>query len=222
MNICSPPAVIRQTAALLFAIAVQSVCAAAPGGAYESAVTELQQGWDVANYDTQGKARAEALARLVKRAEAVTTQYPDRAEGWIWSGIIRSTYAGAKSGLGALSQARAARRDLEKAIELNPVAMQGSAYTSLGTLYYKVPGWPLGFGSRDKAASYLRRAREIDPDGIDSNYFYGEFLYEQGDAEAALAHLQRAQQAAPRLDREIADRGRQAEIRTLLARISAE
>ena len=35
---------------------------------------------------------------------------------------------------------------------------RGSAYTSLGTLYFKVPGWPVGFGDEEKAEELLRKA----------------------------------------------------------------
>jgi tetratricopeptide (TPR) repeat protein len=114
-------------------------------------LADLQQRWAVANYALHDKPRVAALELLVQDAEAVTGRYPQRAEGWIWSGIIRSTLAGAKGGLGALGIAKAAKRDLERAIELDPAALDGSAYTSLGTLYSKVPGWPVGFGNEKKA-----------------------------------------------------------------------
>ncbi len=37
-----------------------------------------------------------------------------------------------------------ARASLEAALKIAPEALDGSAYTSLGSLYYQVPGWPLG------------------------------------------------------------------------------
>lgn len=40
---------------------------------------------------------------------------------------------------------------LEQVIEKAPETLDGSAYTSLGSLYYQVPGWPIGFGDDDKA-----------------------------------------------------------------------
>jgi hypothetical protein len=44
-----------------------------------------------------------------------------------------------------------ARKDFEAAIALDKTALAGSAYTSLGSLYYQVPSWPPGFGSNKKA-----------------------------------------------------------------------
>ncbi len=192
------------------------------GDALLTDVADLQQRWAVANYELRDKPRVAALELLVQDAEEVTGRYPQRAEGWIWSGIIRSTLAGAKGGLGALGIAKAAKRDLEQAIELDPAALDGSAYTSLGTLYSKVPGWPVGFGSDKKADALLREALQINPDGIDANYFYGEFLYEKDRRAEAETYLQRARQAPPRPGRELADSGRQKEIAELLARVRAK
>ena len=104
-------------------------------------------------------------------------------------------------------------------MKLDPQALQGSAYTSLGTLYYKVPGFPIGFGNKNKAREYLQHALAINPDGVDPNFFYGEFLLEQDEYEQALEHLQKALQAPPRPGREQADAGRRKEIEMLIARV---
>lgn len=190
-------------------------------GAFDAAIADLQQRWAVANYEMRGKPRLTALQNLILEAERLTTAHPNRAEAWIWSGIVRSTMAGAEGGMHALGAANAARADLERALALDPGALHGSAYTSLGALYYKVPGWPVGFGDKEKAEAMLRRALEINPDGIDSNYFYGDFLLEQGHRRKAREYLLRAQQAPPRPGRPLADSGRQREIAKLLERATA-
>jgi tetratricopeptide (TPR) repeat protein len=135
---------------------------------------------------------------------------------------VLSTYAGASGGLGALGLVRQAREKLEAAEKISPDVLDGSIYTSLGSLYYKVPGWPLSFGDDNRAREYLLRALEINPDGIDPNYFYGEFLAEQGEDQEARRYLERALNAPPRPDRPLADQGRRDEIRTLLAKLAPE
>ena len=104
---------------------------------------------------------------------------PQAAELHIWHGIVLSTWAGAKGGLGALGLVKQAKAELEKAIELDPAALDGSAYTSLASLYYQVPGWPIGFGDEDKAEALFKQALALNPDGIDPNYFHGDFLLRQ-------------------------------------------
>lgn len=186
----------------------------------EAGLADVQAGWATANYRTPaGDPKVAAFEALSKRADALVKAYPGRAEPLIWQGIVLSTYAGAKGGLGALGLAKQSRAALEAALKIAPDALQGSAYTSLGTLYYKVPGFPLGFGDKKRARQYLQQALALNPDGIDPNYFYGEFLFEQDDYAQALDHLQKALNAPPRPGREVADEGRHEEIRALMAKV---
>jgi tetratricopeptide (TPR) repeat protein len=182
-------------------------------------VARLQQRWAEVNYQLEGKAQLTAFEELVREADSATSQNPGSAALLIWSGIIKSSYAGAKGGLGAMKLAKASRADLEKAMEIDPKALHGSAYTSLGTLYFKVPGWPVGFGDEDKAEELLREALSLNPDGIDPNYFYGDFLLDQKRYAEAEQALLRAQQAPSRQDRPIADAGRQKEIQVALLKV---
>jgi len=186
-------------------------------------VHDLQTRWAVANYElADKKAKLEAFETLQASAEHYTAEHPDDADGWVWSGIIKSTYAGAKGGLGALGLAKAARKDLEASLAIDDQAMHGSAYTSLGTLYFSVPGWPIGFGSDKKAEQMLRKGLELNPDGIDSNYFYAEYLRDQDNTTGARNHYAKARAASPRPDRPLADRGRQQEITSALAELGTE
>lgn len=197
--------------------------AAVADPAFDAELLSIQQAWAKVNYETPaGDPRVHAFDVLEKRAEGFVKQHPDRAEALIWEGIIESSYAGAKGGLGALGLAKEARGNLEAALKINPGALDGSAYTSLGTLYYKVPGFPLGFGDHDKARQLLKKALELNPNGIDPNYFFAEFLYEQGEYAQALQYLDRAAKAPPRPGREVADKGRQAEIAALTAKVKAK
>ena len=179
-------------------------------------VEKIQTGWAEANYQLAGKRQQEAFEALIAEADAVTRAHPDIADAWVWSGIVKSTYAGIASPLSAMKYAKAARSDLEKAIAINGNALNGAAYTSLGVLYAHVPGWPIGFGDDDKAEQLLKKGLAIAPDDIDSNYFYGQFLAEHHKADAARAYLQKAQQASPRAGRQVADLGRQGDISELL------
>jgi cytochrome c-type biogenesis protein CcmH/NrfG len=198
----------------------------AASAAEDEIATELlaiQHAWDKANYETTDPvAKKSSFEALSARAEALVRNHPGRAEPLVWQGIVLSTYAGVKGGIGALSMAKKSRDSLLAAAKLNGDALNGSAYTSLGALYYKVPRWPVGFGDHDKAREYLRKALALNPNGIDPNYFYGELLFEEGDYAQALSHLQQAMAAPARPDRPLADSGRRAEINALIARVRAE
>lgn len=182
----------------------------------------LQARWAEINYQVADKEREAAFAGLQEEAEQALAQAPDSPELLIWRGIILSSRAGAKGGLGALDLVKQARASLEAALSVDPAALDGSAYTSLGSLYYQVPGWPIGFGSSEKAEEMLREALAINPDGIDPNYFYGDYLFRQKRYDEARSALLHALAAGDRPGREAADEGRREEIRMLLAKVAAK
>ncbi|WP_317933116.1 hypothetical protein [Halioxenophilus sp. WMMB6] len=208
----------RQTLAIL----VLSVLSLVGVDALADPHTQLQADWAKANYLLQGDEKLNLFEKLLAEADAAKQANPKDARVFIWSGIINSSYAGAKGGLGALKFAKQAKRDLEAAMAIDESALQGSAFTSLGTLYFKVPGWPIGFGDDKKAETMLKKALAINPTGIDSNYFYADYLYAKGDYEAALRYAKLAEQAPARPDRPVADEGRHGEISELLQKISAK
>ena len=63
-----------------------------------------------------------------------------------------------------------------------------------------MPGWPIGFGNDEKARELLDKALALNPDGIDPNYFLGDFLYRKGDYAAARQALDKALKAPARPD----------------------
>lgn len=177
----------------------------------------LQTRWAEIKYQLPEGQREKAYAALVEEAKVARAAHPQEASFLIWEGIIRSTYAGAKGGLGALDEVKTAKKLFEKSIEMAPDALAGSAYTSLGSLYYQVPGWPLGFGDDGKAKAMLLKGLSYNPDGIDSNYFYGDFLLDQKQYSQALDAFEKALKAQPRPSRLSADEGRKKEIEAGIA-----
>ena len=187
----------------------------------DDAVTELQRDWEVIRYQTPAAEREKRFEALAGKAHQLSATYPGRSEPLVWEGIVVSSWAGERGGLGALSLVKQAKAVYEQAIQIDGKALDGSAYNSLGVLYYKVPGWPLGFGDKDKAKELLQKALALNPQGIDPNFFYAEYLVETRHADEAVPYLERALQAPPRPGRQVADTGRREEVRALLAKIKA-
>ncbi|MEE4249569.1 MAG: hypothetical protein V2I38_03185, partial [Alcanivoracaceae bacterium] len=124
---------------LVLTLALLPLSALSQAGALE----DIQRDWAVANYELSGDEQESALLVLVKTTEAaVKASSKKDAPLLIWDGIVKSTLAGKQGGFGALSLVKASRKSLEQALDLDPDALDGSAYTSLGALYYQVPGWP--------------------------------------------------------------------------------
>jgi len=204
----------RFTLAILAAL----IAVATPIHADEASdIARLQTRWAEVKYQVPEAQREKAFAELAAEAKTLREAHAKEAPYLVWEGIIRATYAGAKGGLGALGEAKKARALFEQSISLDPTALSGSAYTSLGSLYYQVPGWPVGFGDDDKADEMLRKGLALDPDGIDANFFWGDYLLDQDRYEEAITAFERARTAPPRPGRESADAGRRTEIDAKIA-----
>jgi tetratricopeptide (TPR) repeat protein len=177
-----------------------------------SDILTIQQQWARANYATPGDDQEQAFEDLVNNARKLTDQWQGKAEPLVWLAISLSTDAGVNGGFSALGKVKEARQHLEAAEKIDAQVLDGSVYTSLGSLYYQVPGWPIGFGDDDKAEVFLKKALAINPEGIDPNYFYGDFQLEEGNYAVAAEYLTQASKAPARPQRPLADKGRQAEI----------
>ena len=187
-------------------------------------VFQLKKTWEQLKYKTPLQEQEKGFEALLSQSQKITSQYPDKAEPLVWQGIIEGTFAGVRNGisgqLAALSLVKDAKIHFEQAIKIDPQGSNGSAYTSLGSLYYQVPPWPIAYGDNEKARELLVKGVNLNPDGIDANFFYGEFLYKRGELNKATEVLKKGLQAAPREGREIADEGRKKEINDLLKKIA--
>lgn len=185
----------------------------------DDAVVDLAREWATIKYKSPAAEQAPKFETLAEKAHKVTATFPDRAEPLVWEGIIVSSFAGAKGGIGALGLAKQAKALYESALQIDPNVLDGSAYNSLGVLYYRVPGWPIGFGDKPKAQELLQKALAINPQGIDPNFFYAEYLVESGKPAEAVPYLERAINAPARPGRDVADAGRRAEASELLRKV---
>ncbi len=184
-------------------------------------LSKLQTEWARIKYQIADKEeQLSAIHVLEQQASQFSGANPTRAEPKIWEGIILSTEAGIIKGMSALPKVEKAKALFEESIKLDPNALDGSAYTSLGSLYYQVPGWPVAFGDDEKAEQSLKKALSMNPNGIDPNYFYGDFLLQDGRTTEAKTYLERALSAPNRPGRDLADAGRRQEIKAALAKLT--
>ena len=182
-------------------------------------VDSLAQGWAYAYYQLPDAQKDVALIALQGRARELAHRGKPRADALVWEAIITASRVPYEEvGEGDLAW-RHARELLLSAEQLDPHAMDGLVYASLGRLYDEVPGWPLSFGNKKTARTYLERALQIDPHSIDANFYYGALLAEQGDDRHARSYLNRALAAPPRAGHADADQGRRDEISELLAEL---
>ncbi len=189
----------------------------------EDTALQLSQRWDQIKYKTADKKeRVAAYEKLIADAKALAAKEPENPAPKVWAGITLATLGGEVGAMGgALSKVKEAKALLEEALALHPgPELETSIHTTLGSLYYQVPGWPLGYGDEDKAVEHLNKALELSPDGLDSHFWMASYLWDETRKyKQAAEHFRKTLAAPARPGREIADAGRKAEAKELLARV---
>jgi tetratricopeptide (TPR) repeat protein len=160
---------------LALAAALVAICAplAAPAAAQSMAddVRAINNGWAHITYEMNGSShQTQALDNLDRQASQLVARYPGQADPLLWEGIVVSEEANRANIFHQLGLAYRARDLLARAYAINPKTANGGAAMSLGVLYYKVPGSPIGFGNKDRARQLLLQALALDPGGLDANY----------------------------------------------------
>ncbi len=190
-----------------------TVAAAAP-----PTVDELAAAWALVKYGPPDAPDRRTVAEAIERDATALVAREDTAATRVWLANALCLTAEILHSTASLAKVREARDVLlvaERASPENPAVL-----VLLGSLYYDVPGWPIGFGDRKKAQAYLSRAIAADPAGRDTNYFMGDFLLTVGRAGEARAFLEKAL-AAPQQN-DPGDPGRRREIREALAKANAK
>ena len=187
--------------------------------ALDAELHKVELSWEHVKFQEDGQPQQfDDMEAVAKQAAAIAARYPDRAEPLIWQGIAISEEAGLASMMHAMGYAKEARKILEKANGVDATALDAGAPTCLGVLYYRVPGFPVGFGDTDKAREMLQRAVSLAPDGMDANYFYADFLMNEKDYAEARKVLKHALSLPARPDRPLWDENRRGVMRALLAK----
>jgi tetratricopeptide (TPR) repeat protein len=208
---------------VLFAVAGFRMLPAQAADAADAEVHRLQSTWEAIKFGVpEGDEQTKQMNALGDDADAVAAKFPDRPEVLIWDGIITSERASLASAFSALSLAKRARDILQNAYEMAPAKLDAGATTSLGVLYYRVPGFPIGFGDKAKARQLLEQATKLAPTGLDAWYFYGDFLYEQKEYSKAAEVFHHALSISPHPDRPVWDKNRRLVIEERLASIAAK
>ena len=158
----------------------------------QNSLEAIESEWANIYYKMAKQEQKSAYPYLLDKAVKLSSQYSEQAEPLFWQAVIKATYAEYQDAISALESIHEARDLLIKAISIDPNTMNGSAYVTLGTLYYRVPKWPIAFGDNAKAKQMLETALKINPNGVDANYYYGDFLLSNNQITEAEHYLTKA------------------------------
>jgi tetratricopeptide (TPR) repeat protein len=206
----------------VLALLTGSAAIASNNKAMDADIHSIEIQWEHIKFDEVGSPdQFTHIDTLAKFAASVAKKYPDRVEPLIWVGIVTSEEAGMANTMSAMGYANKAKAILEQAYKRDPAALDAGAPTSLGVLYYRAPGWPIGFGSNKEARALLKQAVSLAPNGMDANYFYADFLMKQHEYAAAYRVLKHALALPPQPNRPLWDKNRRAVIKELMAQAQA-
>jgi tetratricopeptide (TPR) repeat protein len=186
---------------------------------FDVPILMIAQGWDEVRHKIRDEpSQIAALGALAADVNILAQRYPSDRRIRVWQGIVLAGQADVSNWADALRFAEQARRlllaaehdclDQTTAVQLE---------IALGAIYDKAPGFPISFGDSTEAERHFRSAIAGDPDGLESNYYYADFLVRRHRYGEAKAMLQRALQAASREGREIGDNGVREDAAELLA-----
>lgn len=151
----------------------------------KDSLKSIELEWAKIYYEQPKQKQQAGYAVLLDKLEALIKDHPNDADVIYWQGLIKASNAAHQNPVEALKAIHEVRDLLNKVITMNPKVMNGAAYIVLGTLYDKAPHWPIAFGDDAIAKKMLETALQINPNGVASNYFYGEFLLDHDEQQSA-------------------------------------
>ncbi len=132
--------------------------------------------------------RLQLFERSVASADRALMLNPEDVRGLFWKAASMGKMAEDGGVLNALKMLRPMEELLLKVVTLDEKYENAGAHRALGRMYHKLPGFPISFGSNQKAFQHLQRAHELFPRDVITRAFFAELLFDVGRAEEARRH----------------------------------
>lgn len=184
----------------------------------DAALSAIENRWAEIRYAMKdNREQLVALRELRGQTQALMDQQPSNSEALLWHAMVLLLEADTHHSVASLGLAKEARDLLEAAAQNDTGTVSSMIHTALGALYNEIPGWPIGFHDDGKARAHFAKALEANRDGMDANYFYGDYLVQQRKYREALPYLEKALVVPVRPDHQSYDTGLRTEVEAALA-----
>lgn len=184
----------------------------------DAALSAIENRWAEIRYAMKdNREQLVALRELRGQTQALMDQQPSNSEALLWHAMVLLLEADTHHSVASLGLAKEARDLLEAAAQNDTGTVSSMIHTALGALYNEIPGWPIGFHDDSKARAHFAKALEANRDGMDANYFYGDYLVQQRKYREALPYLEKALAVPVRPDHQSYDTGLRTEVEAALA-----
>jgi tetratricopeptide (TPR) repeat protein len=132
--------------------------------------------------------RVQLFKNCVVVADRALALNKNDVRGLFWKAAAMGKMAEDSGMVNALRMLRPMENLLLKVVMLDEQYENAGAHRALGRIYHKLPGFPVSFGSNQKALMHLKRAHELFPRDVITRAFYAELLYDEGRKDEARKH----------------------------------
>ena len=154
-----------------------------------AAIAELSRlKFMIAQLEMDKERRVQLFERCIAVADRSIALNPNDARGLFWKAVAMGKMAEDSGIVNAFRMLRPMEKMLLKVIALDEKYENAGAHRALGRMYHKLPGFPISFGSNQKALAHLKRAHELFPRDVITRAFYAEVLYDEGRKAEARRH----------------------------------
>lgn len=132
--------------------------------------------------------RLQLFEHCIASADRALTLNSKDVRGLFWKAVAMGKMAEDSGVLNALKMLRPMEELLLKVVAIDEKYENAGAHRALGRIYHKLPGFPISFGSSQKALRHLQRAHELFPRDVITRAFYAEVLFDTGRTDEARRH----------------------------------
>ena len=154
-----------------------------------AAIAELSRlKFMIAQLEMDKERRVQLFERCIAIADQAIALNPNDVRGLFWKSVAMGKMAEDSGIVNAFRMLRPMEKMLLKVVALDEKYENAGAHRALGRMYHKLPGFPISFGSNQKALAHLKRAHELFPRDVITRAFYAEVLYDEGRKAEARRH----------------------------------
>lgn len=141
-----------------------------------------------AQLELDKKRRIQLFENCINVADQALALNENEVRGLFWKAAAMGKVAEDSGVLNALRMLRPMEKMLLNVVALDEKYENAGGHRALGRMYHKLPGFPISFGSNQKALKHLKRAHELFPQDVITRAFYAELLLDEGKMDEARKH----------------------------------
>ncbi len=143
-----------------------------------------------AEVEIEKSKRIELYKTCIDTADKALAINPDEVGALYWKAIAMGKLSEESGFINALRMTRTMERLFLRVIALDENYDQAGGHKALGRMYFRLPGFPISFGSKEKALFHLKKAYALYPNDIIVRSFYAELLFDTGQKHEARKHAE--------------------------------